>query len=279
MGTWGTGGNDCTEAMWHALALNFRYFYQRQTLHPRELLTGHLGDLLLDQTPVETAKTEKILRSLTDRSNYIVCPIEESKDIDELSIDELQSSLIVHEQKFYRQNGEEQALKVSYDHEEKSSGRYECPTWGKGANYAEMDEQEEMFLMAYVEINRAKREDAWFLDSGCSNHMCGDRSLFSELNESFRQVVKLGNNTRMSVAGVFFVPELKKNLLSIGQLQERGLLFSYRQDSETGFHTTSQDITHLWHCRLGHLSHKGIKTLQLKNMVHGLPKLPVSDVV
>ncbi|XP_062014079.1 uncharacterized protein LOC133730517 [Rosa rugosa] len=171
---------------------------------------------------------ENILRSLTDKFNYIVCSIKESKDIDKLSIDELQSSLIVHKQKFHRQSGEEQALK------------YECPTWGKEANYAKMDEQEEMLLMAYIEINRAKREDAWFLDSGCSNHMCGDRSLFSELDESFRQMVKLGNNTRMSVAGkgsvklqlngfnlvisgVFFVPELKNNLLSIGQLQERGL--------------------------------------------------------
>ena len=62
---------------------------------------------------------EKILRSLTDRFNYIVCSIEESKNIDEMSI--LQSSLIVHEQKFHKQSGEEQALKVSY--EEKAGGR------------------------------------------------------------------------------------------------------------------------------------------------------------
>lgn len=32
---------------------------------------------------------EKILRSLSDQFNYIVCSIEESKDIDHLSIDEL----------------------------------------------------------------------------------------------------------------------------------------------------------------------------------------------
>ena len=40
---------------------------------------------------------EKILRTLTEKFNYIVCSIEESKDIDRLSVDELQSSLLVHE--------------------------------------------------------------------------------------------------------------------------------------------------------------------------------------
>jgi hypothetical protein len=34
-------------------------------------------------------------------------------DIDVLSIDELQSSLIIHEQKFQKSSGEEQALKVT----------------------------------------------------------------------------------------------------------------------------------------------------------------------
>lgn len=39
---------------------------------------------------------EKILRSLAEKFNYVVCSIEESKDIDSLSVDELQSSLLVH---------------------------------------------------------------------------------------------------------------------------------------------------------------------------------------
>ena len=40
---------------------------------------------------------EKILHTLTEKFNYIVCSIEESKDIDCLSVHELQSSLLVHE--------------------------------------------------------------------------------------------------------------------------------------------------------------------------------------
>ncbi|XP_073260147.1 uncharacterized protein [Populus alba] len=155
---------------------------------------------------------EKILRTLTEKFNYIVCCIEESKDIDKLSVDELQSSLI-----------------------------YECPFWNKKVNYAkDIDEEEEMLLMSYVEENKAKERDAWFLDSGCSNHMCGDRTMFSWLDDSFWQLLRLGNNTRMNVMGkgsvklhlnginltvtkVYYVPKIKNNLLSMGQFQEKGL--------------------------------------------------------
>nr|DAD24066.1 TPA_asm: hypothetical protein HUJ06_025529 [Nelumbo nucifera] len=126
------------------------------------------GEQMRDVTIVE-----KILRSLTDKFTYIVCSIEESKDIDTLTIDELQSSLIVHEQKFHRKNGEEQALKVTTDERVGARGRgrnnyggrgrgrgrqafnratvecyrchqldhfkNECPTWDKEANYTELD--------------------------------------------------------------------------------------------------------------------------------------------
>ncbi|XP_020266886.1 uncharacterized protein LOC109842418 [Asparagus officinalis] len=220
---------------------------------------------------------EKIQRTLTEKFNYIVCSIEESNDIDCLSKDKLQSSLIVHEQKFRRTSSEDHVLKVATeerrDRGERGRGRgayrgrgrgrgrqmynkaivecykchklghfqFECPSWDKEANYAEMgEEEEEILLTAYEEENGARREDIWFLDSGCSNHMSGDKSMFCDLDESFKHRVKLSNNSRMEVTArgnvrlkigsfthviseVYYVPELRNNLLSIGQLQERGL--------------------------------------------------------
>ncbi|KAH0765426.1 hypothetical protein KY285_001297 [Solanum tuberosum] len=57
---------------------------------------------------------EKILHYLTPKYDYVICSIEESKDIDELPLDELQSSLLVREQKMNRNStSEEQALKAS----------------------------------------------------------------------------------------------------------------------------------------------------------------------
>lgn len=56
---------------------------------------------------------EKILRSMTSRFDYVVCLVEESNDLDELTIDELQSSLLVHEQRMNSHvKSEEQALNV-----------------------------------------------------------------------------------------------------------------------------------------------------------------------
>ncbi|CAN6685906.1 unnamed protein product [Malus baccata var. baccata] len=63
------------------------------------------GDKLTDVEVIE-----KILRSMTSKFDYVVCSIEESKDLDILSIDELQSSLLVHEQQMIGHGVEEQAL-------------------------------------------------------------------------------------------------------------------------------------------------------------------------
>lgn len=210
---------------------------------------------------------EKILRFMTSKFDYVVCSIEESNDLDTLSIDELQSSLLVHEQRMGRHVMDEQALQVTAGVQQggRSGGRgsyrgrgrgrfgfdksilecYNCHELGhfqweclkkameSKANFAETNE--EMLLMALVNAKEAEMEHIWFLDSGCSNHMCGKKEAFVEIDANFRESVKLGNNFSLSVHGkgkvrmevhgivhvitdVFFVPELKTNLLSIGQL-------------------------------------------------------------
>jgi len=55
---------------------------------------------------------EKILRSLTDNFNFVVCSIEESKDIDSLTVDELQTSLQIYESKVVERRSEEHVLQM-----------------------------------------------------------------------------------------------------------------------------------------------------------------------
>nr|XP_028952624.1 uncharacterized protein LOC114822440 [Malus domestica] len=65
---------------------------------------------------------EKILRSMAPKFDYVVSSIKESNDIEDMSIDELQSSLLVHEQKLNRGGSQEQALKA-FTFTESSSSR------------------------------------------------------------------------------------------------------------------------------------------------------------
>ncbi|GKV19319.1 hypothetical protein SLEP1_g29599 [Rubroshorea leprosula] len=62
----------------------------------------------------DVAIVEKILRSMATtmatKFNYVVCSIEESNDIEALSLDELQNLLLVHERKINRQDKQEQAI-------------------------------------------------------------------------------------------------------------------------------------------------------------------------
>ncbi|XP_058767121.1 uncharacterized protein LOC131640748 [Vicia villosa] len=96
-----------------------------------------------------------------------------------------------------------------------------------------------------------EEEDIWYLDTGCSNHMCGKKELFSSLNETVKSTVKFGNNSNIPILGkgriairlkdgtqnfigdVFYAPGLHHNLLSMGQLSEKG----YNMQIHNGFCT------------------------------------------
>ncbi|KAJ8650452.1 hypothetical protein MRB53_003475 [Persea americana] len=112
------------------------------------------------------------------------------------------------------------------------------------------------------------------LDSGCSKHMCGDQTMFNELDEKFRHSVKLGNNTKMGVMGKGSVQLL---LNGVNHVVAESQAPSQVQ-SDQCFNTRTQNLFHLWHRRYGHLSYKGLRTLLYKNMVRGLPQLSASSV-
>ena len=80
----------------------------------------------------DVAVVEKILRSMTPKFDYVVCSIEESKDIDTLTIDELQSSLLVHEQRMSSHEEEEHALKITHGEQSRGRGRGRGSFRGRG---------------------------------------------------------------------------------------------------------------------------------------------------
>jgi len=77
--------------------------------------------------------------------------------------------------------------------------QYECSKWNKESNYIKLGEEEELLLMDLVEENKIKRNDAWFLDSRCSNYIHGDKEMFSNVVKEHNHYVKYGNKSRMFV--------------------------------------------------------------------------------
>ena len=81
----------------------------------------------------------------------------------------------------------------------------------------------------------------WYLDSGASFHMTSDKNLFSALEEKdLKMRIEMGDDGRYSVSGVgtvafqrehgapltltdvMYVPGLKKNLVSVAMLEDKG---------------------------------------------------------
>lgn len=105
---------------------------------------------------------------------------------------------------------------------------------GDQTNFAE--KEKEVSLLMVCHVKEETQQKMWFLDTDCSNHMCGEKEAFIDLDESFHSSVKFGDNSIISVMGkgkvtiqtkgssthtianVYFVPDLKTNLLSVGQL-------------------------------------------------------------
>ncbi|GAU31151.1 hypothetical protein TSUD_315750 [Trifolium subterraneum] len=253
---------------------------------------------------------EKVLRSLDPKFEHIVTVIEETKDLEAMTIEKLLGSLQAYEErKKKKKDIEEQVLKTRVDSPREEHGRssqrrgedrgcgrrygggrgwrpnddnnqrgeissrgrgrgspkprydksrvkcYNCEKFGhyasecrapsnhkveEKANYVEEISQEDGTLLLAHKDNERGGDNQWYLDSGASNHMCGRRSMFVELDESVNENVAFGDESKVAVKGkgnvvirfkngdhqfisnVYYVSNMKSNILSLGQLLEKG---------------------------------------------------------
>ena len=163
--------------------------------------------------------------------------------------------------------------------------------------------------------------DTWFLDTGASNHMTGRRDVFTELDTTVGGTVKFGdgsiveikgrgtilfacgNGDHRALADAYYIPRLRSNIVSLGQLEENGCridlcngflkLFDRRQRllakvprARNRLYTVTLDIARpvclaavcsddswRWHARYGHLNFDALRKLARQGMVRGLPHI------
>ena len=178
----------------------------------------------------------------------------------------------------------------------------------KSTNAVLEEVQESLLLSVYSPL------DSWVLDSGASfhttphqnilrNYVTGDYGVvYLADGEPLKIIgigdveIKLSNGSIWKLQQVRHVPELKKNLISVGQLDESGhsinfaggmwkvskgamvlargkktgTLYMTSASGDTIATTEAENQADLWHHRLGHMSEKGMKLLLSKGKLPGL---------
>ena len=217
---------------------------------------------------------------------------------------------------------------------------YDCP--GRvlklqEAQEAENDsthEAEDLLVHELIYLNEEKvvpsrfetqsgADNIWYLDNGASNHMTGNREYFTSLDESITGKVRFGDDSRIDIRGkgsilfitrdrkrkvladVYHIPELKSNIISLGQATESGCEVKMRDEyltlrdregnvllksvrSKNRLYKVTMEVegteclqlekvsdSALWHGRLGHVGVDVMKVMINKEMITGIPKISV----
>ncbi|GAU36721.1 hypothetical protein TSUD_318190 [Trifolium subterraneum] len=263
-----------------------------------ETLTNQMKNC--GSTLSEEEMVEKVLRTLTHKFDHIVVTIEQTRDLSEIKMEDLQNTLEAHELKHCERNHgkeDEQALFVKFkkyqdekkkwqnkkgskkgkesvedksESSKKEGGQktkkdkstiqcYNCNKYGhyaseckapkkkksqnteEEANVAQDDSTSEDDVSFMVTITDETTESmVWYFDTGCSNHMTGNKSILTDFNKCLNTRIKLANGNFIAAEGmgnvviqrsngkkaviekVLYVPGMKYNPMSVGQLLEKG---------------------------------------------------------
>lgn len=168
---------------------------------------------------------------------------------------------------------------------------------------------------------KGQESNLWYMDNGASNHMSGYKEKFNVLDESIMGKVKFGDGSTVEIKGrgsiilkckdgqeqtlheVYFIPSLCTNIISIGQLTERGynvmmkgdfmwvydegenLLMKIRRTQNRLYRLIIESgaskcllsrldaVSRLWHDRMGHVNYQALSLMSRENMVKGIPKI------
>ncbi|XP_047164065.1 uncharacterized protein LOC124833595 [Vigna umbellata] len=171
-------------------------------------------------------------------------------------------------------------------------------------------------------------ESCWYLDTGCSNHMTGKREWLIDLDTSIKSNVRFVDNSVIMAEGagkvsitrkdgrfayminVLYVPTMRSNLLSLGQLLEKGYTMSMEQKHIEVFDERQllvlkaplarnktfkvnlnptivqclaavniEEEGWLWLYRFGHLNFKSLSQLKGKELIKGVLMIYIPDKV
>ncbi|KAG8477771.1 hypothetical protein CXB51_027720 [Gossypium anomalum] len=175
------------------------------------------------------------------------------------------------------------------NHRGKSKGR------SKSSNREDYSDGE----LLVASVNDSKVSEEWILDSGCTFHMSPNRDWFTTYETVSEGVVLMGNNASCKIAGVGTIKVkmfdgVVRTLSDVRYTAESGVLkiskgslvvmkgqrktaklYVLQGSTVTGdaavasSSLSDDDITKLWHMRLGHMSENGMVELSKRGLLDG----------
>ncbi|KAL4309595.1 hypothetical protein GQ457_01G033490 [Hibiscus cannabinus] len=140
------------------------------------------------------------------------------------------------------------------------------------ANASEENQEEDEHLFMVSHVAEPSHNSVWLVDSGCTSHMTPVAAYFSSLDKSFVTSVKMGNGATVQVHG--------KGSISVNtpKAENEKQQFYLKLDvvCEHVYHA-KDDVSPLWHRRMGHFNLRTLKYMQSNDFVTDLPMLNISD--
>ena len=169
------------------------------------------------------------------------------------------------------------------------------------------------------------KDNVWYLDNGASNHMSGNIDYFAKIDERITGKVRFGDDSRIDIKGkgsivfiskdrkkkiladVYFIPDLKSNIISLGQATESGCDVRMRKDyltlldrdgnllvkairSKNRLYKVTMEVDNtrclqvardddsaVSHARLGHVNRDTMRSMMNKEVVTGIPNLSIEN--
>ncbi|XP_050920266.1 uncharacterized protein LOC127137902 [Lathyrus oleraceus] len=169
-----------------------------------------------------------------------IAVIHQSNNLETLKLKDLVGSLEAREIRIVERKGVQDSIQVAKNcwynkYKGTEKGKEEIGNLARQNSY----DSEDMMVMGAVADDYVDSK-IWFLDLGCSNHMTSQKVWLADFDSSKKSKVKLDDNRSLQAEGtsdiviqksnggksmikdVLYVPGMKCNMLSVGQLVEKG---------------------------------------------------------
>ncbi|XP_052482490.1 uncharacterized protein LOC128036024 [Gossypium raimondii] len=217
---------------------------------------------LLGSSLADLRIVEEILVPVPERFEVTITTLENTKDMSKITLAELLSALQVQEQRrvIRQERAVENALPVKHQDDgnnRRSKNKKFHTASGESSTFekkkqqgdeTQVANQEEDQLFVATCFTSHEASESWPIDSGCTNHMTHDKELFKELKIVESKKVRIGNGDYIVVKGkgtititscsgtkfitdVLYVHDIDQNLLSVGQLIEKGFKVKFMENT------------------------------------------------